>query len=119
MVVATRPVAGGVEGVVLALLLLELGGVLASEVAAAFAFGRPVLPATLHVQFAAALAAGAFVWAASGAVAVGTARGLLLVVPAVAILYGLFALGSEQFRTGVERTVREVAGTLRWRRPAG
>lgn len=41
---------GGLAGIVVVLVALELGSVLVSEVAAYYAFDRFVVPATLHVQ---------------------------------------------------------------------
>ncbi|QLG60419.1 lipopolysaccharide biosynthesis protein [Halorarum salinum] len=105
--------AGGVEGVVLALVALELAGVVGSEVAARYAFGRVVLPETFHLQFGAAAAAGALVWAASHALDVTpvSTLGPVLAV-GTAVHFGLFALASEQFRAGSVRTLRDLSGFL-------
>jgi len=99
---------GGITGVVLALVALELGGVLVAEVAAYHAFGRLVLPNTLHVQIAAGTVGGGFVWAASHALDVSAVSTLSVVLAAGATIhFGLFALASEGFREGTVRTVRD------------
>ena len=116
--VALGAMGAGVAGVVVVLVALELAGVLASEVAAYYAFGRFVLPNTLHVQVAAATVAGGFVWAASHALDVGAVSTLGLVLAAgAAIHYGLFAVASESFRSGSVRTMRDLARFCRTATP--
>ena len=110
---------GGIAGVVLVLVVLELGAVLITEIAAYYVFDQFVLPEVLHLQFVAGAVAGGVVWVASRTVDVGTVQTLSLVlVVGVAVHYGLFALASEQFRTGTVRTVRDLGRFLRTAAPA-
>lgn len=103
----------GLEGLVLVLVALELAGVLVSEVAAYYAFDRFVVPATLHVQMGAGAVAGTIVWIASWTVDVSTGRTLAAVLCTAAIVhFALFALASEQCRTGSAKMIRDLAGVL-------
>lgn len=99
--VALDAVAGGVEGVVLALVALELAGALACEVAARHAFG----------QFGAVAVAGALVWLASHAADLTDPATLALAFAAGATV-PLRALACESFRAGSVRTVRDVTRPL-------
>lgn len=57
--------------------------------------------------------AGTIVWIASWTVDVSTGRTLAVVLNTAAIVhFALFALASEQFRTGSAKTIRDLAGVL-------
>ena len=99
-------IGGGLAGLVLVLVALELAGVLVSEVAAYYAFDRFVVPETFHVQIGAGVVAGAVVWAVSRAVDVSTGGTLAVLIGVGAVFhFALFALASEQFREGFARTL--------------
>lgn len=100
---------GGVEGVALALVALELAGVVLAEVAALKVFDQFIGSNNIHIQFAAAAVAGTFVWLSTHAVDVGPVDSLAAVLAVgTAIHYGLFALWSDTFRNGSVRTARDV-----------
>lgn len=100
---------GGVTGVVIALVLLELSSVVIVLGGAYAVFGRLVRPHTLHLQFVTAAIAGGFVLVASRSLPITSVTTLGGVLAIASLLhYGLFALVSERFRTGSARTLREV-----------
>ena len=106
-------IGGGLEGIILVLVALELAGVLVSEVAAFYAFDQFVLPETLHVQVGAALVAGGIVFAASQFVDVTSARMLGGILACGTVVhFALFALLSKSFRNGSTKTIQEIATTL-------
>lgn len=104
---------GGIAGVVLVLLLLELSGVVLAQSGAYAVFGRTVRPRTLHLQLVTATLAGLFVAVASQRVDV-TSVPILVAVLGTAVLlhFGTFAAVNQRFRTGSVRTVREAVRVL-------
>lgn len=112
--VAAGALLGGINGVVLVLVALEVSGVLAAQVAARYAFGQYVVPKTLHLQVGAGAFAGAVVLTASHAVDVSSPSMLAAVLTGGACVhFGLFAITSQSFRHGSQRTFRDVFGTVR------
>lgn len=102
-------VSAGVEGAVLALVVVDALTMVAAFWVARRLFGEWIRPSLLHQQVAAGLVAGLVVWALSTVVVIGGLRDLLLVLGLGATVhFALFARLSREFREGARDTLVDV-----------